>query len=112
MLYVGDGNCGVGGDVLIQAGNIYGSSTEAFSGGAVLLRTGLATSTSSGTMTLHTANAGTLGVSGALHFFRGQLQLEIVVNFTSFQVPRRKVMRGSLISMREAATLEELVISR
>ena len=67
---VGNGNCGAGGDVEIIAGSTRGADSDT-TGGSIRFFSGYSTEWTSGPITLETANAGVLGVSGALDFTTG-----------------------------------------
>eukprot|EP00947_MAST-08B_sp_MAST-8B-sp1_P003318 g3318.t1 len=64
---VGDGDTGAGGDVQITNGKSTSTIENQSTGGAVLIKSGTSAQSSSRSVTVTTASAGTEGVSGALH---------------------------------------------
>ena len=67
---VGRGNSNRGGDIVMVSGHTTSTGSSA-TGGLIKVVTGYSSPTTSGSFTLDTANAGKVGVSGAIHFATG-----------------------------------------
>ena len=79
---VGRGNSNRGGDIVMVSGHTTSTGSSA-TGGLIKVVTGYSSPTTSGSFTLDTANAGKVGVSGAIHFATGPpRQLRIVTATT------------------------------
>ena len=70
-IVVGDGDSGLGGDLLLRSGGLHSEIGDSKTGGNMLLISGRSLSSTSGLVKVSTANAGAKGVSGSIGLYTG-----------------------------------------